>query len=324
MKKVAVVLFNLGGPDKTESIRPFLRNLFSDKAIIDLPFFIRLPLAFLISTLRAPKAKPLYDIMGGYSPLLENTQVQAQAIEKCLNQGSRETEFRVFIAMRYWHPFTIETVAEVDRFAPDDTILLPLYPHYSLTTTGSSVKEWKRLSNRKYELIEDYPNLEGMIAAAVAEIKSEYERLGKPRKVRVLFSAHGLPQKIIDAGDPYEKQIKQTANIIAQRLGADFETQVCFQSKVGPLKWLEPSTPSEIERAAKDNIGIIIYPIAFVSEHIETLVELDVEYQELAHELGLPFFGRAKTCSTNEVFISGLCNLIKDKLIVSSETIKVS
>ena len=315
MKKIAIVLFNLGGPDKPDSIRPFLRNLFLDKAIIDLPFLVRLPLAFLISTLRAPKAKPLYDLMGGFSPLLDNTKAQAEAIENILNKNTNALEFKVFIAMRYWHPMTSDTVKMVEEYLPDETLLLPLYPHYSLTTTGSSIKEWRKFANNdEYKIIECYPLLSGMIEAAISSIQAEYEKLGKPLKVRVLFSAHGLPQKIIDAGDPYEKQIRQTADAIAKGLGDRFETQVCFQSKVGPLKWLEPSTPSEIERAAKDNIGIIIYPIAFVSEHIETLVELDVEYKELAHELKLPFFGRALTCSTNELFIQGLCDLVQAEL----------
>lgn len=314
MKKIAIVLFNLGGPDTSQNIRPFLKNLFSDKAIIDLPAIARIPLAYLISTLRAPKAKPLYDIMGGYSPLLDNTKQQASKLEEQLNSKAKGIEFKVFIAMRYWHPMTAEAVKFVEEFGPDETILLPLYPHYSLTTTGSSVKEWDRYFKGKYTLIRDYPILPGFIKSAAKEILSEYEKLNRPSNVRILFSAHGLPQKIIDAGDPYEEQIKQTAKAITEELGSKFETRVCFQSKVGPLKWLEPATTTEIENAAKDKVGIIIYPIAFVSEHIETLVELDVEYKELAHELGLPFFGRAKTCSIDDGFIDGLCNLVENRL----------
>lgn len=314
MKKIAIVLFNLGGPDNSQSIRPFLRNLFSDKAIIDLPLIARLPLALLISTFRAPKAKPLYDLMGGYSPLFENTKAQAEKIEAELNFRDTNTQYKIFIAMRYWHPFTNEAVKAVNEFAPDKTILLPLYPQYSLTTTGSSVKEWEKFSNKDYRLIRDFPILDGLVKSAVKEIKLEYEKLGNPKNVRVLFSAHGLPQKIIDAGDPYEMQVRQTADAISKELGKDFETRVCFQSKVGPLKWLEPATTTEIERAAKDKFGIIIYPIAFVSEHIETLVELDVEYKELAHELGVPFFARANTCSIDEGFIGGLCDLVQNEL----------
>ncbi len=313
-RKIAIVLFNLGGPDKTENIRPFLRNLFSDKAIIELPWFMRLPIAFMISTFRAPKAKPLYEIMGGYSPLLENTNLQANAISNSLAKILPNDEIKVFIAMRYWKPFAKETVRQVENFAPDETILLPLYPQYSKTTSGSSLLDWNKYYSRKSKTIRNFPVLSGFISASVKSIIKEWENLGKPEKVRILFSAHGLPQKVIDSGDPYETEINQSAAAIKNILPPNFETIVCFQSKVGPLKWIGPSTEDEIIRAARDKIGIIIYPIAFVSNHIETLVELDVEYKELAHKLSIPFFGRADTVNCDEDFINSLSNLIKDKL----------
>lgn len=312
--KIAVVLFNLGGPDKSENIKPFLRNLFKDPAIIDLPNPLRAFVAWLISTTRAPKAKPLYDLMGGFSPLLENTKAQKDALEKVLNSKFPNDEIKIFIAMRYWHPLSDECAKEVNNFAPDKTILLPLYPHYSITTTGSSIKEFKNFYNKPVFEILDYPKMSGFIAANVKNIMEEWESLGNPQKVRILFSAHGLPQKVIDAGDPYEKQINETANAIKEILPPFFETKVCFQSKVGPLKWLEPSTPDEIIRASRDKIGIIICPIAFVSDHIETLVELDVEYKEMCHELGVPFMGRSKTVSCDKDFIEGLANLVTEKL----------
>lgn len=312
--KIAVVLFNLGGPDKSENIKPFLRNLFKDPAIIDLPNPLRAFVAWLISTTRAPKAKPLYDLMGGFSPLLENTNAQKDALEKVLKSKFPNGEIKIFISMRYWHPLSDECAKQVDEFSPDKTILLPLYPHYSLTTTGSSIKEFKKFYKKSTSDVLEYPKLSGFIAANVKNIMEEWDKLGNPQKVRVLFSAHGLPQKIIDAGDPYEKQINETANAIKEILPPFFETQVCFQSKVGPLKWLEPSTPDEIIRASRDKIGIIICPIAFVSDHIETLVELDVEYKEMCHELGVPFMGRSKTVSCDKDFIEGLTNLVIDKV----------
>lgn len=313
-KKIGIVVFNLGGPNKSEDIRPFLKNLFSDPVIISLPFFLRVIVANLISTTRAPKAKPLYDLMGGFSPLLKNTKNQTEALEKELKSRLPESEIKIFISMRYWDPLSKATAKEVEEFAPDEVVLLPLYPHYSCTTTGSSVKEWQKYYKKPCRLIRDYPTLEGLVVANYQAIMNEYVKIGAPQKIRILFSAHGLPQKIVDAGDPYEKQINETANKIKELLPDNFETVVCYQSKVGPLKWLTPSTPDEIKRAAKDNIGIIICPIAFVSDHIETLVELDVEYKEEAHNLGLPFFGRSATVNTNEQFIKGLADLVVDKL----------
>lgn len=316
-RRIAVVLFNLGGPDSKESIRPFLRNLFSDKAIIDLPAVFRIPIALLISTFRAPKAKPLYDLMGGSSPLLPNTKAQAAAIEALLSERNKDIDFKVFIAMRYWHPFTKAAAKDVLVFNPDEVVLLPLYPQYSLTTTGSSYLEWRQYYKGKDRLIREYPTAKGLVDAAVENILKTYNELDCPKKVRLLLSAHGLPQKIIDGGDPYEKQINETAEAIKAKLPEFFEVCVCYQSKVGPLKWLSPSTNDAINDAGRDNIGVIIYPIAFVSEHIETLVELDVEYRELAHEAKVPFFGRALTVGTNDSFIKELALLVEKEVGVN-------
>lgn len=313
-RRIAIVLFNLGGPDNTNNIRPFLRNLFSDKAIIELPWFMRLPIAFLISTLRAPKAKPLYELMGGYSPLLENTRKQAEAIEKSVSNIFPNDTIKTFISMRYWKPFAKDAAKELDEFNPDEIVLLPLYPQYSRTTTGSSIDDWKRHSKINAKEIRNFPTLSGFVSAAVRSIINEWDRLENPQKVRVLFSAHGLPQKIIDDGDPYEREVIESANAIKAILPPHFETVVCYQSKVGPLKWLGPSTEDEIIRAARDKIGIILYPIAFVSNHIETLVELDFEYKELAHKLGVPFFGRGDTVNCDSDFIDSLAKLIADKI----------
>lgn len=313
-KKIAIILLNLGGPDKQESVRPFLKNLFSDKSIIDLICPIRFPLAWLISTLRAPKAKPLYKLMGGGSPLLPNTIAQADALEDKLKEKLSNYEIKTFITMRYWHPMAKEVSIKVNEFSPDEVILLPLYPQYSTTTTRSSFIDWMKNYKKPCHLINHYSKMSGFISASARLIMAEWEKLGSPQNVRILFSAHGLPQKIIDAGDPYEKQVYETYDAIKNILPPFFDTKVCFQSRVGPLKWLSPSTNDEIIRAGRDKIGIIIFPIAFVSEHIETLVELDIEYKEMAHELGIPFFGRAKTVGIEDDFISGLSELIENKI----------
>lgn len=316
-KKVAIVLFNLGGPDCQEDVRPFLRNLFSDKAIIGLPAIFRLPLAWLISTLRAPKSKPLYTLMGGGSPLLANTKIQANALQDELQLRFEDIEIKTFIAMRYWKPFCKQTAKDVENYCPDEVVLLPLYPQYSFTTTGSSFVEWGKYYKKQFREIADYPQLPGLISAVADEIMAQYEFIGRPSKVRVLFSAHGLPQKNIDNGDPYETQIGLSVAAVTKLLPDIFEIVTCYQSKVGPLKWLGPSTPEEIARAGADKIGIILCPIAFVSEHIETLVELDIEYKELAHEHGVPFFGRAKTVGAHVDFIKGLADLVDGKLLES-------
>lgn len=313
-RKIAVVLFNLGGPDCQSDVRPFLRNLFSDKAIINLPAVFRLSLAWLISTLRAPKSKPLYALMGGGSPLLANTKAQAACLQNELQVRHKDSEIKIFIAMRYWHPFCKEAVLEVEEFGPDEVVLLPLYPQYSMTTTGSSLAEWNKYYQAPCKIISEYPADAGLISTIANEIITEYEKLGRPNNIRVLFSAHGLPQKNIDAGDPYETQIQQSVAAVVKLLPSYFQTVTCYQSKVGPLKWLGPSTPEEIERAARDKVGIIICPISFVSEHIETLVELDVEYRELAHEHGVPFFGRSQTVGTEAGFIKSLADLVDAKL----------
>jgi ferrochelatase len=313
-RKIAVVLFNLGGPDNQDDVRPFLRNLFSDKAIIGLPEIFRLPLAWLISTTRADKSKALYALMGGGSPLLENTKAQSDALRMELQSRNKNCEIKTFIAMRYWMPFCKEAVREVEQFCPDEVVLLPLYPQYSFTTTGSSIAEWEHYYDAPYKVVSEYPQANGFVSAAAKLILSEYDKLQRPNKVRVLFSAHGLPQKNIDSGDPYEKQIGLSASAISSLLPNNFEFVTCYQSKVGPLKWLGPSTPDEIQRAGNDKIGIIVYPISFVSEHIETLVELDIEYKELAHEAKVPFFARARTVGNDPIFISNLADLVEAKI----------
>jgi ferrochelatase len=312
-KRIAVVLFNLGGPDKAESVKPFLFNLFNDPAIIGLPAPFRGWVARLISSRRETSAQANYAMMdhGGGSPLLPETLKQARALEQRLVEHSPDDQFGVFIAMRYWAPFTDQTAAEVAAFGPDELVLLPLYPQFSTTTTQSSLKAW----NETYRgpgvsrAICCYPQAEGWIEAQASAIQEKLDEVGQA-PVRLLFSAHGIPEKLVSGkGDPYQEQVEGTVAAVMARLrskGIEVDHSLCYQSRVGPLKWLGPSTPEAIAKAARDGVGIVITPIAFVSEHIETLVELDIEYAELAHEHGVSPYVRVAAAGTNPSFIEGL------------------
>jgi ferrochelatase len=312
--KVAVVLFNLGGPDSLEAVRPFLFNLFRDPAIITLPALVRYPLAALISTTRTKTAQANYAIMGGRSPLLPETEAQSAALQAELT--ARGMEARTFIAMNYWKPFVRDAAREVAAYAPDEIVLLPLYPQFSTTTTGSSLKAWAKAYRGpgRSRTVGCYPTAPGVIEAYAAEIRKTFQGAGSPAGVRLLFSAHGLPQQVIDAGDPYEVQIRATAAAIAARLPELPDWQVCFQSRVGRLKWIGPATEDAIQEAAGDGVGVLISPIAFVSEHVETLVELDHEYAELAAGLGVAPYLRARTPGVGASFISELGDAVEAAL----------
>jgi ferrochelatase len=310
--RLAVVLFNLGGPDGPQAVRPFLFNLFRDPAIIGAPAVVRYPIAALISRSRERMAQANYDIMGGASPLLPETRRQAAALEALLKLEAPEFETRVFIAMRYWKPLTDEAARQVAAFAPDEIVLLPLYPQFSTATTESSFKEWIRRYRGpgRARAVCCYPTADGLIAAYAHAIEATWAAAGMPKNIRLLFSAHGLPEKIVRAGDPYQAQIEATAEAIAARLPALADWAVCYQSRVGPLKWLGPSTVEEIERAAQDGVGVVIAPIAFVSEHVETLVELDHEYAALAREVGCSPYLRAPTPSVDADFLETLADAV--------------
>ena len=308
--KLAIVVFNLGGPDGPAAVRPFLVNLFRDPAIISLPMVLRFPLAGLIARRREKLAQTNYDLMGGASPLLPETEAQARALEAQLKLEAPDVDARVFIAMRYWKPFAAEAAQQVAAFAPDEIVLLPLYPQYSTTTTASSLKAWRavyRGPGRSREIC-CYPTSDGLIEAHVQAIRDLLETAGRPGNLRLLFSAHGLPQKVVDAGDPYGVQIEATAARIAARLPELPDWRVCFQSRVGPLRWLSPSTDQEIRRAGADGKGVLIAPISFVSEHVETLVELDHEYARLAREAGCAPYLRAPTPGVQARFIQDLAH----------------
>lgn len=320
--KTAVVLFNLGGPDSLDAVQPFLRNLFSDPAIIRLPNPLRWLVAKLISSRRAPVAREIYGKIGGRSPIRELTEAQARALQQVLNgaSGPPQDETRVFVAMRYWHPFAGEAARAVKEFAPDQIVLLPLYPQYSTTTTGSSADDWRRAAATARlaaptKLICCYAGDTGYVEAVARHLGTaiaDARRSGRP--FRVLLSAHGLPKKIVAAGDPYQAQIEQTAAAVIAALGAAAEGldwRVCYQSRVGPLEWIGPATDAEIARAGAEGLGLIVAPIAFVSEHSETLVELDIEYRHLADRSGVPFYDRVPALGTDAGFIAALAGLVR-------------
>ncbi|MDE0540225.1 MAG: ferrochelatase [Rhodospirillales bacterium] len=314
--KTAVVLFNLGGPDGPAAIQPFLFNLFNDPAIIGLPGPFRWLLAKLLARRRAPVAREIYGHLGGGSPLPALTREQAAALEAELN-ASGPDEYRAFVAMRYWHPFAHETAAEVEAFGPDRVVLLPLYPQFSTTTTGSSIADWYSAAEKRGIAAETraiccYPLADGWIAAQADLLKRKLAEAGDAGP-RVLFSAHGLPKKVVDKGDPYQWQVEQTAEKLAGAVGLGPEDwRVCYQSRVGPLEWLAPSLDEELERAAADETGVAVLPIAFVSEHSETLVELDIEYAARARELKLPRYVRVPAVGTHPEFISALAHQVRD------------
>lgn len=313
--KTAVILFNLGGPDSLDAVKPFLFNLFNDPAIIQMPKIPRWCLAKLISGFREKKAMEIYRKIGGKSPIYENTLAQALVLKNEL--GADE---KVFVAMRYWHPFIKDVVRDVVEYSPDKIVLLPLYPQFSTTTTGSSFSEWHKqaeLQGLTTETIDvhDYPVEEGFVKAYATLMESFYveaQQFGAPR---ILFSAHGLPQKIVDAGDPYQSQVEKTATEILKNFPfKDCDYRICYQSRVGPAKWLTPTIGDEIKAAACDHVPILVVPLSFVSEHSETLVELDVEYREMAERLGISYFGRVPAVGCQKLFIEGLAKLVRSAI----------
>jgi ferrochelatase len=315
--KVAIVLFNLGGPDRIESVKPFLLNLFRDPAILRVPFFVRPLLARIIAAARVKPASANYALLGGRSPLLELTEEQARALEQALP----DVEAKCFIAMRYWHPFSEEAAREVKAWDPDEVVLLPLYPHYSTTTTGSSLSAWRNAASqvglvKQTTALCCYHTDPGFTRSTAAIVRRAYEaaraELDPAIGLRVLFSAHGLPETIIKRGDPYQFQVEATvASVIEELAIQGLDAQVCYQSRATPQKWIEPSTEQEIERAAHDKVAILVVPIAFVSEHSETLVELDVEYRDLAEKAGVPGYYRVPTQNSDLGFIGALADLVR-------------
>jgi len=311
----AVVLYNLGGPDKPDDIKPFLFNLFNDPMIFGLPQPFRWMLAKLVSSRRDKTAREIYAHLGGGSPLLQNTRDQADALEAALNIEGEET-YRCFVAMRYWHPFCHETLNEVMAQKPDRIVLLPLYPQFSTTTVGSMMRVWdKETSSRNLDIpvtaLCCYPTDDGFVSAVASSVRDAMAELPADEPYRVLFSAHGLPKKIVAAGDPYQWQVEQSTRAVVEAIGQEMDWVNCYQSRVGPLEWIGPSTEDEITRAGKDGKSIVLVPIAFVSEHSETLVELDIEYREVADHAGVKNYLRTPTVGVTPAFIEGLARLVR-------------
>jgi len=315
MKK-AIILFNLGGPDKLENVEPFLFNLFNDPAILNLPSLLRYPLAKLISNRRAPVAKKIYAELGGSSPILKLTKEQSDALETKLNQTQEEDEYRCFIIMRCWNPRAKDVIKDIRLYGPDEVVLMPLYPQYSAATSGSSIKEWKDVCKKnnyhvKTSTICCYPTDHNFINAHVKEITKKIKGL---KNFKLIFSAHGLPEKNIKKGDPYQWQVEQSVKKIVESLNDEnLDWILSYQSRVGPLKWIGPSTETIIIENSKIGKHIVLVPIAFVSEHSETLVELDIEYKEIADANGCKNYTRIPALGINEDFIKAMSELIIKK-----------
>ena len=316
MARVAVVLMNLGGPDSLAAVEPFLFNLFSDPAIIRVPGFLRLPLGRLLARRRARTAREIYRHLGGKSPLLANTQAQASALEAVLGSGHR-----CFVAMRYWHPMSAQTARQVAEWEPEEIVCLPLYPQFSTTTTASSLAAWQTAASqlglfRPTRRISCYPCEPGLVEAIAGLVGPALDAASMGgSQPRLLLTAPGLPMRIVRAGDPYPTQVEQTAAAVVatlSRRGLDW--RVCYQSRVGPLEWIGPATDDEIARAGRDKVPVVVAPISFVSEHSETLVELDLDYRRLAEGAGVTAYHRVATVGVEPAFIGSLATLVNRAL----------
>ncbi|MBI4465914.1 MAG: ferrochelatase [Acidobacteria bacterium] len=315
-RRLGVVLFQLGGPDSFEAIEPFLYNLFSDPDIIDFPFarLARRPLARLAARHRAAKVRKHYAEVGGKSPIIELTRAQARALERELRTV---VDARVFTAMRYWHPLTEEVVREVQGGGFDELVLLPLYPQYSRTTSGSSLNEWGRQSARAglevpTKVIRDFYRQPLYIEAVVERIDSALERFPAGVPVTLVFSAHGIPQDVVEAGDPYQEQVEATAALVLECGGWAHPYRLCYQSKVGPGRWLQPMLLATLrELAARGERNVLVIPIAFVTDHVETLHEIDIKARAEAAELGIRQFELMPALNDSPRFIQALAELVR-------------
>jgi ferrochelatase len=321
--KLGVVLFQLGGPDSLEAVEPFLYNLFCDPDIIDFPFarIARQPLARLISSRRARHVAHHYADIGGKSPLLEHTIRQAAALEAVLRA---DCDARVVVAMRYWHPFTEEAIRVLERHAPEEVVLLPLYPQYSRTTTGSSLNEWSRRFhpngwNPRVHTVEHFYEDESYLQSVVRAIDGCLTDFADPRDVDVIFSAHSIPVAIVEKGDPYQRHIEQTTEAVWQRGGWAARRHLCYQSKVGASKWLRPSMHETVKRlAAEGRKHVLVAPISFVSDHVETLHEIDMEHREQARSLGICDYRMVPGLNDSPAFINALAGLVRARVAVGS------
>src|SRR3954463_5841897 len=316
-RRVGVVLFQLGGPDSLQAIEPFLFNLFCDPDIIDFPFarLGRRPLAKLISTTRAKKVQHHYQVIGGCSPIRRHTEQQARALEAALREAG--VNATCVVAMRYWHPFTAEAIAQLRDANVDELVLLPMYPQYSITTTGSSLNEWERRAKAVWptQVVREFYSHPLYLEAVCEKIESTLARFPRPDEAELVFSAHSVPVSVIESGDPYQRQIEETVALVMERGGWRNRHRLCYQSKVGASKWLQPSLRTTVRELAAAKVQeVCVVPIAFVSDHVETLGEIDHEARELAIALGIRQFEMTPGLNDSPTFIRALADLVLQKL----------
>jgi len=322
MGRVGVLLLNLGGPEQLEDVRPFLFNLFADPEIIRLPVpWLQKPLAWLISNSRAKQSQQNYSQIGGGSPLRRITEQQAEALQKSLEASGQPTE--TYIGMRYWYPFTEEAIARIKRDRLDELVILPLYPQYSISTSGSSFRLlqqlWKEdpsLERIRYTVIPSWYARPGYVKAMADLITQELDQLPDPSKGHIFFSAHGVPVSYVEeAGDPYQREMEHCVELIMQELDRPNPHTLAYQSRVGPVEWLQPYTEDAIAQLAEQGVNdLVVVPISFVSEHIETLQEIDIEYREIAEEAGIETFRRVPALNTHPGFIDDMAAMVMEAL----------
>ena len=312
-RRVGVVLFQLGGPDTLDAIEPFLFNLFCDPDIIDFPFarLGRKPLAKLISSTRAKKVQHHYSVIGGGFPIRRFTEQQARALQLKLTESGLDA--RCFVAMRYWHPFTTEAIEHLRAAKCDEVVLLPLYPQYSSTTTGSSLNEWRRRfpDDIPVHCVDPFYENELYLEAVVEKLEEALARFPDPQRADIVFSAHTVPVSVIEQGDPYQRQIEETVERIMQRGGWRNRYRLCYQSKVGASKWLQPSLRRTLIDLRDQHVReVCVVPISFVSDHVETLGEIDHEAREQARKLGIERFEMSSGLNDAPTFIAALAELV--------------
>ena len=322
MSRVGIVLLNLGGPERIQDVGPFLYNLFADPEIIRLPIpALQKPLAWLISTLRSNKSQEAYRSIGGGSPLRRITDQQARELQSLLRK--RDVDATTYVAMRYWHPFTESAVADMKADGIDQVVVLPLYPHFSISTSGSSFRELQRLrqgderfAQLPLRAIRSWHDHPGYLKAMAQLIEREIDACVDPSTAHVFFSAHGVPKSYVEeAGDPYQKEIESCAELIMKTLGRENPWTLAYQSRVGPVEWLQPYTEEALEELGEKGVKeLVVVPISFVSEHIETLEEIDIEYREIATEAGVSNFRRVPALDTDPTFIASLADLVETSL----------
>ena len=318
MGRTGVLLLNLGGPEQLEDVRPFLFNLFADPEIIRLPFpWLQKPLAWLISTSRASKSQDNYKEIGGGSPLRHITEEQGSALRNYLQKLGRDV--KIYIGMRYWYPFTEEAVAQIKQDDIEELVILPLYPQFSISTSGSSFrlleKLWQNdpaLQKINYTLIPSWYNSPGYVRAMADLIVQTLDQLPTPEGGHIFFSAHGVPVSYVEeAGDPYQREMEHCVELIMKAVDRPNDFTLAYQSRVGPVEWLQPYTEDAIQTLATQGVDdLVVVPISFVSEHIETLQEIDIEYRELAEESGIEGFHRVPALNTYPVFIEDMGNMV--------------